>query len=928
LLNTDSFNNSGQAPFIQEEGQNTVSVVLQNTGLASKTVPLQWNQYANTVTNDELRNNTKTELVTLAAGEKKTVAYTLQEQSESNVLLTATIYDGQTKSILGFPLRKHGENEVVLLASGLSGAPIKGKEITMFACVEATSELNVPGATILLTLKDETGAVLQTHTYTGNVNAIATGVGKSFSLDRAYESLTLNTSVLVDGAAAQEYTQVYSCESLGIECPGALSGTSLFDLLSQYKYMILGLLLLIVGFGTYLYRRRAPVVVVAVILGFFAFSGAPGTVEAKGVTWNADLSTGYSDYTLDTSVSYYATIRNQSAGNTLVSDGSSVSVGDIIAIEVSPFSGSDIRWVPEGTSGPYMYPSFAVVNPGTQRSGYFISGAGQPSNICTSANIALESSVSNVCIGHGFWGSGGGDPSSCGYPYTIDTYGHFTPVSVAPPSYTINNTGTAGLSCNVDGSQCTVTSPGTIFSQISFAATTAKVYPYRTTMNPGECALSNYVMAVLENVVTAQVINFSLTANPAVPVNAVPNPPTISGPTTGGPNISYGFSFTATDSDNDQVYYQVDWNNDGVSDQRLPSSGLVNSGTGQSANYSWATDGAKTFQARTVDSLGNVSATWTTHMITLAVPSATADLKINNSDGPLSLNIGSSAVISWSSVNAASCAIYGADLPSGALIGQAASGSYNISNVANSDNYVVVCDGANDQVSLTVVNTSLPPPSTSKPNFNEPIISYAPSAGFNLATGEYDSIDVTFQTTNNGQSNTTNNANYRFQFDRANGLNVNTTGSMGLLNIGQPFSEQETVLSVPFGNTRIRVEVDDYPGVGSVDESDETDNYRELSFNLPPPSPGLSITANRLLVRSGEKVTLTWDTGAVYPMNCQVYGPGITTTTFDPSIDGATGTEVSEKINAKSVFILSCVVAGTTFTDTVTTETQGVIEET
>jgi hypothetical protein len=63
-------------------------------------------------------------------------------------------------------------------------------------------------------------------------------------------------------------------------------------------------------------------------------------------------------------------------------------------------------------------------------------------------------------------------------------------------------------------------------------------------------------------------------------------------------------------------------------------------------------------------------------------------------------------------------------------------------------------------------------------------------------------------------------------------------------------------------------------------------------------------------------------------MTCQVYGPGITTTTFDPSIDGATGTEVSEKINAKSVFTLSCVVAGTTFTDTVTIETQGVIEET
>ncbi len=924
-LNKDLFSHGALTVFIQENEQNTVSVVLQNTDAVVKTIPLQWNQYANTVTNDNFRRNTKTELISLAAGEVKTVTYTVQNQLESVLLVTATISDGQTKSILGFPLNKHGGAEIVLLATGLSDSPEPGKDTTMFACVRATGELKVANATVLLTLKDETGSVLQTHTYSGDVKGIATGVGKSFSLERAYQSLTLTTSISMDGAPAREYTQVYDCEALGIACPYSAEAASLVDLLLQYKYIILGLLTLLIGVGAYLFRRRAPVVVVALLLGLSAFSALPGTTEAKGVTWNADLNTGYSDYTLDTSVSYYATIRNQSAGNTLVSDGGTVAVGDVITIEVSPFSGTDIRWVPEGTSGPYMYPSFAIVNPGTQRTGYFISGAGQPSNICTSDNIALESTVSAICIGHSFWGSGGGDGGgTCIGSYSV--YGHFTPISIAPPSYTINNTGTAGLSCNVSGSQCTVTSPGTISSQISFAATTAKIYPYRTTSTPGECALSNYVMAVLDNTVPAQVINFSFTANALIPINTPPNPPTITGPTVGNPNTSYGFTVTATDYDNDQIYYQVDWNNDGVADQRLPSSGLVNSGAGQSANYSWAIAGAKTFQARTVDSLGNVSTTWTTHTITLSVLPATADLKISNSDGPLSLNIGSSAVISWSSMNAASCAIYGADLPSGALTGQAASGSYTISSVTNSDNYVVMCDGANDQVSLTVVNTSPPPPSTSKPNFNEPIISYTPSAGFNAATGEYDSIDVTFQTTNNGQADTTSSANYQFQFDRgSNGYEVTTTGSLGLLNINQSISRTETVSGgITFGANRIRVFVD---SGNNVDESDEADNVRVLDFTLGPPNPNIELNADRLLVRNGEKVTLTWNTKVSFPMTCQVFGPGITTINFDPSVNGATGNQQSGQINAKSVFTLSCVVAGTTFTDTVTIETQGVIEE-
>ena len=1007
-LNKDLFSHGALAVFIQENEQNTVSVVLQNTDAVAKTIPLQWNQYANTVTNDNFRRNTKTELISLAAGEVKTVTYTIQNQPESVLLVTATISDGQTKSILGFPLNKHGGAEIVLLATGLSDSPEPGKDTTMFACVRATGELKVANATVLLTLKDETGSVLQTHTYSGDVKGIATGVGKSFSLERAYQSLTLTTSISVDGAPTREYTQVYDCEALGIACPHSVEAASLVDLSLQYKYIILGLLTLLIGVGAYLFRRRAPVVVVALLLGLSAFSALPGTTEAKGVTWNADLSTGYSDYTLDTSVTYYATIRNQSAGNTLVSDGSSVSVGDVIVIEVSPFSGSDIRWVPEGSSGPYMYPSFAIVNPGVQREGYFISGAGQPSNICTSANVALESSASAICVGHSFWGSGGGDGGgSC--PGISAVYGHFTPVSIDPPSYTINNTGTAGLSCNVSGSQCTVTSPGSISSQVSFAATTAKIYPYRTTSTPGECALSNYVMAVLDNTVPAQVINFSFTANPAVPVNAVPNPPTISGPTTGSPNISYGFSLTATDPDNDQIYYQVDWNDDGVSDQRLPSSSLVNSGTAQSANYSWATDGAKTFKARTVDSAGNLSATWTSHTITITTPAATADLKINGSDGPLSINQNTNATVSWSSTNAVSCSLYGADLVGGGGV-VAPAGSVVVS-AQNSDNYVLVCGTASDSVSLTVVNNSPPTadinirvnnadwdndspanifpgdfiyvnwsstgatnctatggggfgtgnaisgtdndvteplPGTSdtfivsctgpggttqssfvvntaqKPNFNKPLVSISSLGTFDPVTATYASVNVYFSTANNGGSVTKSSATYMVELTGY----PTQSGTIGVLAPGPSGYNNTVTIPGPlsFGTANVKVSIDTpISSNGSVDETieGEADNTNTTSLAIPPPDPGLSITADRTRLRNGETTIIRWNITTPYTgLACEVYGPGM-------SINPATFSddEPTQPISAKSEYTLKCTVAGTTFQKSVFVETEGEIEE-
>ncbi len=251
----------------------------------------------------------------------------------------------------------------------------------------------------------------------------------------------------------------------------------------------------------------------------------------------------------------------------------------------------------------------------------------------------------------------------------------------------------------------------------------------------------------------------------------------------------------------------------------------------------------------------------------------------------------------------------------------------------DASNYLWSCNGVNGGTnapcSLPLTTPPPPPPSTTKPNFTDLIIDYTPSTGFNPTTGEYDSVTVNFQTINRGLSDAPNGANYEFQFDRgANGYDLTTHGAMGPLAVGDNFSQTEVVPGpIVFGDSSVRVYVD-YQDV--VDETDDTpaDNERTLPLLLPPPNPNIDISADRLLVRSGENVTLTWNTKVTYPMACQVFGPGITTTTFDPSINGATGTKVSEKINAKSVFTLSCVVAGTTFTDTVTIETQGVIEET
>ena len=113
----------------------------------------------------------------------------------------------------------------------------------------------------------------------------------------------------------------------------------------------------------------------------------------------------------------------------------------------------------------------------------------------------------------------------------------------------------------------------------------------------------------------------------------------------------------------------------------------------------------------------------------------------------------------------------------------------------------------------------------------------------------------------------------------------------------------------------------------AVVESNETDNVRTLNFTVGAPDPGLSITANPSLVQNNQNSTISWSISNPYPMSCSVFGPGMVTRNFNPATDGATGSVAVGPITAKSEYTLRCTAAGTTFTDTVSIETQGVIEE-
>jgi hypothetical protein len=150
----------------------------------------------------------------------------------------------------------------------------------------------------------------------------------------------------------------------------------------------------------------------------------------------------------------------------------------------------------------------------------------------------------------------------------------------------------------------------------------------------------------------------SLTVTNNTP-NTPPPAPTITGPTNGYNQISYSFTISGTDPDNQSVRYAIDWDNNGTIDAY---SSYGASGWQYQRSYSWNTIGSKTFCVRTDD--GAALSAKTCHTITLAtLPPPSIDVKVNGNDGPINIRRGDALTVSWDiDFYSGSCTLYGAEV--------------------------------------------------------------------------------------------------------------------------------------------------------------------------------------------------------------------------------------------------------------------------
>lgn len=378
------------------------------------------------------------------------------------------------------------------------------------------------------------------------------------------------------------------------------------------------------------------------------YSEAPPLYDSSAQNESGNPSTASVTVTFD--VRAY----NNSTG-VLISENETVPVNTQVRFDVDLQNNTNISWYITGTDLDSPYGEWSNAGPGQYPFRY-----------------------NNSCGGGGEW---------------------FKETFVTRPTLNFNHSGSsASMSCNTNGSLCTVTGAGTLATNIVFAPISMGFGGHGVGVFPG------YEGPRVRTFNYGPTITYPVNVAPAA--NQAPNPPTITGPEEGVMNVAYSFGFQASDPDNHAVRYGIDWDNNGSVDQWLPGSGHVASNTLQSDSYSWPTEGIKTFQALTQDSNGSQSG-WVSHTISLAIVSGTSptvDLKINSSDGPLSVDQGSGLSITWLSSNATSCNAWGSGWSSGGAVDINGSASVTANQT---DTYIIQCtDGTTGTIDSVQVNLS------------------------------------------------------------------------------------------------------------------------------------------------------------------------------------------------------------------------------
>jgi len=299
----------------------------------------------------------------------------------------------------------------------------------------------------------------------------------------------------------------------------------------------------------------------------------------------------------------------------------------------------------------------------------------------------------------------------------------------------------------------------------------------------------------------------------------------------------------------------------------------------------------------------------------------TADIKANGSDGPITIQAGSSATITWTSQNAATCSVS----PNG---WSGTNGSQSTGALNSDTNYVVSCSGAGGTATDSVlVKVESAPNIPSCPlanqagrtivNFNNKVIksngSYTDArtgaVATNIPAGNYDITLVSYD--NHSQKNQTQTQESWYLILRdANGGTIANSSPISDLPDNQDLLVEKVDSNFPVSQA-----VKSVKGFHAAYPSSNANSVVPIcaafdEVSSPPQAPTADIKANGsdgpITIQAGSSATITWTSQNA--ATCSVSPNGW---------NGTNGSQSTGALNSDTNYVVSCSGAGGTATDSV-----------
>ncbi len=673
-INNEQFYFAASPPRIDKDAEGNIKTTVKNTTKETQQAEITWKIYKWDAMDPSNLIKTDKQTITINPNSETDLSIQVTDTNYPVYYIVGELTNRNTKSVVGIRFVREGVDRVRLNFPSITTYPLsKDQPNTMFTCLHNSGQSDlVANNKVVMDLLDDRGKVIDTYTYEGSVTGAMMGLKKDFTPKKDLTNFTLHTKLYTNNELVDESKVEYKCEDLDpAKCPTKTSFP-----LTETLIAIVVLLIIISAIAFFKKRSKGLelVVLLLVLASLFILNPqSPNTMAEEELTgdvgqvnpyitpgskqalWNKAIiknfvyywnksdgllgnnvaENGWAEALSDPNITvkYNTKImkKNPDGTYTEIPDESTVSPGDKLRFQFIPHHPYDIYWFGTGYSADSPY-------------GEWRANMDPPPKIDDDGDDVADMVT---CEDKDF--------------VTVDewidfNYGVYIPLVIAPPTKTITIptglTNCTNMSIDEKGSyfkECTVASSSVsqIKPTFNFAETTGKFYYRYSIIVPptltglvfieynclgNQVALKSFSKDfTYENYpfipnddftleVPPQSITYTLNIATPPATNQPPNPPTITGATTTVVNKTVGdsYTFVATDPDDNQIKYEIDWDATDVEGetiyrQWLPSSEYVNSGTPLSTPFTFSSL-PHMFRARTVDEHGATSS-WRTYTV-------------------------------------------------------------------------------------------------------------------------------------------------------------------------------------------------------------------------------------------------------------------------------------------------------------------------